>query len=80
MARLLDEGRVVRRRPVVPGQPRPKALWVIHSEGCQFAPGCVPLARLVDEFGERGVLARIRAGLVARCATCNPLLLDRTEQ
>lgn len=79
MPRLRTEGRVVRARATLPGVQRRRARWVVHTDECPYASGCVPLTDLVDCLTERGVLARIRLGLIARCTHCVPTLLDRTD-
>jgi len=71
--RLVTEGRVVRARHTG------KARWVVHAAECPYAPGCVPLTDLVDCLTERGVIVRLRRGLIARCVTCRPILIDTTK-
>lgn len=73
---LVTAGRVVRDRRPAPGERGPKAQWVIHRDDCQFAPGCTPLADLVEEISERGVLVRLRRGWIARCVTCRPTVVE----
>lgn len=75
--RLDVDGHVVRYR--VPAERRrpPKARWVIHNADCEHAGGCPPLADLVAEFTEVGVMVRLQRRLIARCKTCQPMLLRR---
>lgn len=80
MHRLIVADRVVRCRRPEPGVRAPKALWVIHTADCRFAPGCDPLADLVTRFGEGGVVHRVRKGLIARCATCRPTIVERITE
>lgn len=77
---LVVDDRVVRCRRPEPGQRTPKARWVVHLPSCAYAPGCEPLSALVAKVGERGVLGRIRAGLIVRCVSCNPALVERIPE
>ena len=78
-ARLVVEGRVFRERLPEPGKRPPKASWVVHAEGCRFANGCEPLGVLADSLTETGIMVRLRNGLIARCVTCRPTLIERID-
>lgn len=80
MLALATEGVVVRLRRPRPARRPPKALWVAHRATCVFAPGCEPMATLVERVSERGVLGRIKAGIIARCVTCQPVLVERRDE
>lgn len=76
--RLIVEDRVVRDRRQ-PGQHCPKARWVIHDVRCEFAGGCTPLADLVEELGESGIIVRVQRDLIARCVACHPMIVERVS-